>query len=178
MSAFKDDPDTEDFGSDSGEVEVFHRVNRLKMKAGAAPGDAPIKLDPNAIERAETVIETKAKLYPDEIKTVLDNLQTAWQTIQKTEGEQQEKAIEDLYHTANQAKDLAATFGYSLMQHFGLSLREFTEKIQPDQSEHKIIVQAHINVMNVTLKENIKDDGGKKAAELKAIVQQAIEKYG
>ena len=85
--------------------------------------------------------------------------------------------LEKVYHSANHIKDLASTFEYALMQHFGESLRNFAEKIDINKKEHHIIVDAHMNVMWVVYKENIKDHGGPKAEELKKIVAVAIEKY-
>jgi hypothetical protein len=92
--------------------------------------------------------------------------------------ESRKQAMEKIYHTANHLKDLASTFSYELMQHFALSLRDFTESIDVNKKEHHIIVQAHRDVMWVVYHENIKDHGGPKAEELKQIVAKAIEKFG
>ncbi len=166
------------FGAEEGEeVEVFHRVNRLKIKAGGDEKGGLGKIDRNAIERAELVIETKASLYPDEVKSVLESLTESWAQVQSEEEEIAWEAKEQMYHYANQVKDLASTFGYPLMQHFGLSLREFIEKLDIHSIAHKTIVQAHIDVMWVTFHAGLKDHGDEKAEELKQIVAVAIDKY-
>lgn len=162
---------------ETGKVQVFHRINRLKVKAGSTPDGGPVKLDPDKIKRAETVIQTKSELYPDEIKAVLTKLLKSWTLALKTEGEGRDSALEDLYHTSNQVKDLAATFGYTLMQHFGRSLRGFIENLDINNKAHQTIVKAHIDVMFVVLHENIKDEGGEQAKELKNIVAKAIDKH-
>lgn len=161
------------------QVEVFHRVNRLKVKAGAASPDAgPGRLDPKTIKRAQTVVETRQAMYMSEVEKELLALGTAWEEAKKA-GTQDGagKSLEKLYHCANHVKDLAGMYEYELMQHFGLSLREFAQKIDITNKAHHIIVHAHTDVMWVVLRENIKDHGGPKAEELKKIVAMAIEKY-
>lgn len=164
---------------ESAEVEVFHRVNKLKLKAGAASvHDGPGHLDPKAIKKAQTVIEKRQALYMSEVEKELLTLTGAWEASKKAgTKEGAVKPLDKLYHCANHVKDLAATFDYQLMQHFAQSLREFAKKIDITNKAHHIIVHAHTDVMWVVLRENIKDHGGPKAEELKKIVAMAIEKY-
>lgn len=160
-------------------VEIFHRVNRLKLKTGAGLHDGPGFIDTHAIKRAQGVIEKKETLYTKIVEESLERLDEAWKNFKDAEGDESRKqAMEKIYHTANHLKDLASTFSYELMQHFALSLRDFTESIDVDKKEHHIIVQAHRDVMWVVYHENIKDHGGPKAEELKQIVAKAIEKFG
>ncbi|MBI1327425.1 MAG: hypothetical protein GC136_07245 [Alphaproteobacteria bacterium] len=160
-------------------VEMFHRVNRLKMKTGLLPNDDNVfRIEKEKVDSAQVIIESKASLYPNEVKNVLNALDKAWQDSKKAATRDKAKPhLEKLFHKANQIKDLASTFSYVLMQYFGMSLRDFIEKIDIENPKHLIIVQAHIDVMWVVLNENIKDEGGDKAKELKMIVAKAIEKY-
>lgn len=164
---------------ENGQVEVFHRVNRLKLKAGAASlHDGPGHLDPKTVKRAQSVVEKRQALYMSEVEKELLALAGAWEEAKKAgTKEGATKPLEKLYHCANHVKDLASTFGYELMQHFGLSLRGFAKNIDITNKAHHIIVHAHTDVMWVVLRENIKDQGGPKAEELKKIVAVAIEKY-
>jgi len=161
------------------EVEIYNRVNRLKLKAGAGLNDGPGVIDPNRVERAATVVTDMASLYPKEIKNVLAVLDKEWTQLKELEGvEDRSKLKEKLSNTANQIKDLGMTFGYNLMGYFGESLRDYILKADFTQKEHFIIVQAHLDVMAAAYRENIKDDdGGPMAAELKKMVQTAIEMY-
>lgn len=159
------------------EVEIFHRVNKLKLKAGAeSMHDGPGFIDLSSVKRAQNVLETKLEVYPKEIEDVLNNLEKAWKKAIKDK-KHAKKAFEQIYHYANHANDLAATFGFELMQHFGTSLRDFAEKIDVDNPAHHTIVRAHLDVMKVVYEENIKDYGGPKAEELKKMVVKAIEKH-
>lgn len=168
----------EALSGDDGGVEVFHRVNRLKLKAGASSlSSGPGFIDPKAINRAQTVVDNKETAYTMEIGDILDKLDRAWARALAVPPAEAKGDIEEVYHYANHAKDLAAMFGYELMQHFGYSLREFAGRIDMANKAHHVIVRAHLDVMNIVLQENIKGHGGDKAEELKKIVAVAIERY-
>lgn len=163
---------------DDDKVEIFHRANRLKLKTGAGLNDGPGFIDPHAVNRAQSVIQTKESLYPKIVEESLKKLETSWKGFKAAANDSDRNTfMEQIYHTSNHIKDLASTFNYELMQHFALSLRDFSERIDISKKEHHIIVQAHNDVMWVVYHENIKDQGGPKAEELKLIVAKAIEKY-
>lgn len=176
MSKFEESQD----GQSDKEVEVFKRVNRLKLKAGGGLNDGPGQIDKSAVERANSVVQTMASLYPREIKNVLAALDKQWGEIKGLpEGhEKRPKLAEKISNTANQIKDLAGTFGYTLMEYFGESLRDYILATDLTKKQHFTIVQAHIDVMTVAFREGLKDDdGGPVAEELKKMVHAAIEKY-
>ncbi len=159
------------------EVEIYHRVNKLKLKAGAGLHDGDGFIDLHSIKRAQAVIDRKETLYMNEVEDVLKKLRVAWEKMQSDDEETIMHGKEELYHYANHVKDLATTYNYQLMGHFGSSLRQFSEKIDVENKMHFVIVQAHLDVMFIVYKEHIKDEGGDKAVELKSIVAAAIKKY-
>lgn len=165
---------------DEQNVEVYNRVNRLKLKAGAGLNEGPGKLDKDAVDRANSVVMKMSSLYPTEIKNMLAGLTKEWEQLKAMESDskEKEKLVEKMSNTANHIKDLGTTFGYNLMGYFGESLRDFILKTDLSMDEHLTIVQAHIDVMGVAFRENLKDDdGGPLAEELKMMVQAAIKKY-
>ena len=159
------------------EVQVFHRVNKLKKKAGGDSNAGPGYIDKSAINRAQTVIEDKMSVYTQEVAEVIKSIEASWKEAIDSNLRGDKADLEDMYHYSNHIKDLAATFGYNLMKHFGTSLRDFVEDIDLDNKAHHTIVKAHIDVMWVVYNENIKDHGDDMAKELKHIVAKAIEKY-
>lgn len=163
--------------SDGPDVEIFHRVNRLKVKAGLDPEATPGKINPESINRANNIVEENASAYEDEIKTMLSQLREQWNIV-KAKGDDSEESLKTLSNTANQIKDLGTTFGYDLMGYFAESLRDFLLSASLNVDEHYIITQAHIDTMDVVLRDGIKgDDGSSEAEILKNIVAKAIEKY-
>jgi len=165
--------------SDSNKkVEVYNRVNKLKLKAGIPLDSDEIgHIDPAAIKKAQTVIDTKEENYAQEIEKVLVQLDSTWKDLKKADKKQVRKMVNQMYNYANNIMDLANTYKYKLMGDFGQSLRDFCEKIDVENQAHQTIVQAHIDVMWVAYENNIRDEGGKMAEELKSLVAKAIEQY-
>jgi hypothetical protein len=163
---------------DGKEVEVFHRINRLKIKAGGEAHDGALgQIDPAAIEKANSVITQAAEMYPMQIRNVLKLLNKAWdETKDKTAEERKDKA-ERISNLANNVKDLALQFGFEIMGYFGGSLRDYIMRSDLTQPEHVIIVQAHIDVMDVAYREGLKDEESPMAEELKQVIAKAIDKY-
>jgi hypothetical protein len=160
-------------------AEIYHRINKLKLKAGATLSDTrPGFIDPQAIKRAQKTIDAQETQYEGEIEKALSGIEEAWEEIKQAPSKQNAaKSLERMHNFANNIKDLAETYNYALMTHFALSLRDFCEKIDPANKNHLIIVQAHIDVMRVVLHEQVTEGESDKAEELKTIVARAIEKY-
>lgn len=160
-------------------VKIFHRINRLKRKAGAESGDTkPGFIDSAAVANAQNYIAQQESRYPEEVHIILNRLVNTWGELKQEKDEKRALTqLSWLYNYANNIKDMAETYNYKLMDHFGKSLRDFCEYIDVRNKAHHVIVDAHINVMRIAYNENIKDHGNPKAEELKKIVAKAIEKY-
>jgi hypothetical protein len=158
-------------------VEIYNRVNRLKIKAGGTQGGGPGKLDVQAIDRANAVIQKMSDMYPAEIKKSLEDLNAIWATVQAMPAAERKDAAQTMSNTANQIKDLAGMFGFDLMEYFGESLRDYILNIDLSLPEQIIIVQAHIDVMQVAYSQNLKNQEHPLAEELKKTVATAIAKY-
>lgn len=163
----------------SDKIKIQHRLNRLKLKAGVAIDDERLGyIDPKAIEKAQAAIDSQESSYVGEVEEVLVKLDSTWEDLKnEKDAKKIEKATSRLYNFANNVKDMAETFNYKLMGYFGQSLRDFCEKLDVAHEAHRIIVQAHIDVMWVAFKHNIKDEGGQQASELKNMLAQAISKH-
>lgn len=165
-------------GADLAKIRIFHRINRLKRKAGADPNDPrPGFIDTNAIRNAQRVIDNSSVHYKHEVKTVLDELDDSWARIKETGDGPTRKDIGQLYNQAHNIKDIAETYHYGLMAYFSQSLRDFTRKMDAGNKAHRIIVQAHMDVMFIAYKNNIKDQSNPAAEELKRVLAKAIEKH-
>ncbi len=160
------------------DIEIFHRINKLKLKAGLPVFDnVHGVISPESVNKAQEIINEKESEYPIEVADVLKNLQSSWEIYLKAGDEERREALEKIYNYSNNIKDLTCMYKHDLMSHFSLSLRDFCEKIDIEKKEHQIIVQAHIDVMLVTYQEKLRSDQSEKADELKSIVARAIQKY-
>lgn len=165
--------------SEEKKIKIFHRINKLKIKAGAEPGDTRRgAIDVNSVKKAQKVIDDGGAVYKEEVKVVLNDIDIAWEDIKNLDDPKAfQKGIDSLYNHAHNAKDIAETYNYDLMAFFSQSLRDFCRKIDINNKAHHVIVKAHMDVMAVTYKNNLKDQGSAVAEELKSILAKAIKKY-
>jgi len=162
----------------NNDVEIFHRINKLKLKAGLPVYDSVHGIiNPEKINNAQDIIDKKEQDYPVEVQETLQKLQEIWKAYLVAEDDARDDLLEKVYNYSNNIKDLTSMYRHDLMNHFSLSLRNFCEKIDAKKKEHQIIVQAHIDVMLVTFQEKLRSDKSEKAEELKKIVVVAIQKY-
>ncbi|MCB9996240.1 MAG: hypothetical protein H6869_07360 [Rhodospirillales bacterium] len=160
-------------------IKIWHRLNRLKLKAGASlDDDAPGYINPQAVRKAQAEIDDQEENYYREIEAILVRLDSTWDDIQGEQDEKKRKImIRELLNYANNIKDIALTYKYELMGYFGDSLCRFCEKIDPTREAHRAIIQAHLDVIGVTFQTHIKDNIGQQAEELKGLLRKAIEQH-
>jgi hypothetical protein len=165
--------------SSKDKISIIHRINRLKLKAGAElTDDRAGFIDPLALYRSQRVIDEGAEQYDEELEAVLVKLDSSWADLMAAKDEKSVKRIRSqMFNYANNVKDLAETYGYTLMVHFSVSLREFSERVDPQSLPHQVIVQAHLDVMWVTFHQSIKTDESALAQELKDVVAKAISAH-
>lgn len=161
------------------QIQIFHRANRLKAKAtGGDISPLPGYLDAESIQSAQDIIDMGEEDYKAQMEKVMTKMTEAWGNIKSGKmargGTGQACPI---FNYANNIKDLAETYQYDLMKHFGVSLRDFSEKMDTANVAHETIVQAHIDVMWVSVRENLRGEDEAKAIELKKTVAQAIQKH-
>ena len=161
----------------SEQVEMYHRINKLRLKAGLPVRGPAGVITPKSVKKAQTIIDDKEEEYTDEVRDVLSKLSDSWKGFRDAGQESGSEWIEKIYNYSNNIKDLTSMYDHDLMTHFSLSLRDFCEKIDLDKKEHHVIVQAHIDVMWVTYEDQLRSDSSEKAEELKKVVAVAIEKY-
>lgn len=159
------------------DVKIFHRVNRLKIKAGGSLSGGPGRLDLDKIEKADSVVQKMSEVYPVELQKALDDLDEKWKEVLAHPEDARKENVEIISTLANQIKDLAGLFEYEIMEYFAGSFRDFIFDTELTRKEHVIIGQAHVDVMWVVYRENLKDNAGPVAEELKKVVAEAIQKY-
>lgn len=160
-------------------IQYFHRVNRLRAKAGGDPNDPREgALGDGMVEKADGLINDFCKECTTLVTKLLDHLGQKWKAMADMEkSAARDKLAKEIFTLAHEVKDVAGMCGYTLMSDFGESLRDYITETSLDQGAQRIIVQAHIDAMNAALRHDIREDGGPAAEELKALVKRAIEKY-
>lgn len=165
--------------SDDETIEIFQRINRLKAKVGGNPNDTREgALEKGVIKKADELIKDFCKDCDTIVFSVLEKLMGTWKKVAEMKrSSKRDDLAQEMFTLAHEVKDVAGMCGYKLMSEFAESLRDYITETSLDQDTQKIIVQAHIDAMNAALRNNIRDEGGPAAMELKALVKRAIEKY-
>ena len=165
--------------SDDDSVNLYHRINRLKAKAGGDPNDTREgTLEHGMIEKADELIKDFCKECDKLVAAVLEKLGAKWRDMAEMDkSPTRDKLAQEIFTFAHEVKDVAGMCGYTLMSEFAESLRDYITETSLDQDAQKVIVQAHVDAMNAALRNNIRDEGGAAAMELKSLVKVAIEKY-
>lgn len=165
------------------EVVIINKKNRLKEKVVRDTANASVCakgfLDPESIKRAQKVIDDGQESYKEELKENLEELVYCWSTMKnETEADHDIKTVKkDFHRLSNHIADVAGTFGYDLMAYFGKSLRDFNDNLNPQDKNHRIIVQAHVDVMLIAKQNDLKSADSPEAKELINVVSKAIQKY-
>lgn len=161
------------------DVEIFHRANKLKAKVGGNPhSNTEGKISPEAIAKADALIQNFCKDCPAMMSEALYKLSSQWKVMKISQNSEERKDIaQKIFTQAHEVKDVAGTCGYHLMADFGESLRDYIVKTELNVDAHRIIIQAHIDAMAAAFRDNIKESENQAAEDLKKAVRIAIEKF-
>ncbi|MCD8563050.1 MAG: Hpt domain-containing protein [Alphaproteobacteria bacterium] len=161
------------------DVQIYNRINRLRAKAGGDPNDdREGQLEPGMIEKADELIADFCEDCDTVVKAALLELSAKWKEMAEMEkSPARDRMAQEVFTLAHEIKDVAGLCGYTLMSEFGESLRDYIIETKLELEAQRIIVQAHVDAMNAAFRDNIRDEGGPAAQELKALVKIAIDKY-
>lgn len=162
-------------------VEIYKVQNHLKGKLGAmrvAKNDDQGHIEEDKIDEANALIGDMCENCLDDIGTNLKALNSAWREMQDLpEGDKRIEKSEQIFTIAHEIKDIASLCGYTLAAHFAESLRDYIAETALNLKNQRIIIQAHVDALSVVHKNDLKEDGGPAADELKKMVKVAIQKY-
>ncbi len=160
-------------------AELYNRSNALKGKVGLnVQTNAEGQLDPEKVQEADALIKDMCKDCNKNIGEQLASLVRAWASMATLDqGEARTQKAQEVFTFAHDIKDIAALCGYGLAAHFAESLRDYVTEHSFADKNQRIIIQAHIDALVVIQKNNLKDDAGPVAEELKETVKLAISKY-
>lgn len=162
-------------------IEIIKLANTLKKKLGmhsTRGKDHEGYIDPEAIKEADRLIEVLCEDCVSSIGTFLINLNRIWKQMKDMEaGEKRAKLSKELFHQSHEIKDISSMCGYDLIAFFAESLRDYVDQTELSVNAQRIIIQAHIDAINVAHKQGIKENGGPAADELMKLVKVAIQKY-
>lgn len=160
-------------------VEIFKIANRLKEKLGLqAKNTPPGHIDSDAIKEADKLIKALCSECPETIAAHLKTLNGLWDEMRDMPDSQERKESgQEIFTLSHEIKDVGSMCGYTLLAYFAESLRDYIGQTELNMDAQRVIIQAHMDAMTLVHKQDIKDDAGAQAEELKKMVKIAIEKY-
>ncbi len=157
-------------------VRFYRLRNKLKEKAGGGSGEGGGTISADALAAAQEAFDQAAEDYPDWVKPYIDELYEHFRRCVDTP-EQRLQHFAQVRRIAHDLKGQGSTFGYNLMTFFAASLYDFAFQEGEISDNHVELLKAHIDSMNVVIKDRIRGDGGEEGQALQKGLQDAIEKY-
>jgi CheY-like chemotaxis protein len=156
-------------------IWVFDLPNKLKAKLGVK--EEVGEIDPKLLRAAEKHLNEMADDYTDWAKGNLAQLQHNFEQL-ATGPKNPWKFVQNIHNISHEMRGQGETFDYNLITLFCRSLCDFTEvrNIEIDD-KYMELIRAHINGINVVIKQGVKDDGGKIGAELISALDEAKGKF-
>ena len=142
--------------SDRPDVQIIKPLNTLLK---AKTGSGRVTPDLEAIERAEAAIKSIGDDFASWAQGDLDELDKALAAA-RTNPDQQEDYITEIFRRAMELKGQGGSFGYDLLSKVGESLKIFTENRSEANPRDVEIIAAHVDAMRVVMVDDIKGDGG------------------
>jgi hypothetical protein len=160
-------------------VEIYKLANRLKERLGSRYKDQEEGfIAPEAIEEADKLISNLCVNCPKTISGHLDTLGQLWDRMRALPQSDERAALSgEIFTLAHEIKDVGAMCGYDLLSYFAESLRDYIGRTELNIEAQMIIIQTHIDTMQMVHRRGIKKDESTEAEELKRLVRHAIEKY-
>lgn len=160
-------------------VEMYKIANRLKERMGIRfKGVEQGFLDPETIAEADKLIATLCETCPQANTEHLQTLGELWDKMRDMpQSEERTELAQKIFTTAHEIKDLASMCGYELTAYFAESLRDYIARTDLNLKAQVVIIQAHLDALNVVNRQGVKNNAGPEAEQLKKMVKMAIEKY-
>lgn len=168
-------------GEESYKIEMIRIRASLQDKLGAfhiRKNESEGYIEEKKVNDAEDLIKDVCKTCLEDIGKNLEKLSDSWKDMQDLpQGSKREKKAKEIFTFAHEIKDIGSLCGYTLIAHFAESLRDYIAETALNLKNQRIIIQAHVDALTVVHKNNLKEDGGPAAEELKKMVKVAIDKY-
>lgn len=161
-------------------VEIIKLGNHIKRKMGLDPQDQREGfIDPEAIKEADQLIKDMCAECSNSIGLILSSLSEKWAMMKDIghDSSVRQGLSEEIFTLSHEIKDVGAMCGYELIAHFAESLRDYIDETNLNLEAQKVIIQAHVDAMQLAHKNDVKEDNGPLANELRQLVKVAIDKY-
>lgn len=161
-------------------VKMFQLTNRLRAKLGMdfQHDDKIGEIPEEAIAEADKLIDRLCAECPQTMKGLLEGVVAQWEEMKDLpRSEERDEYAQKIFTLAHEIKDISAMCGYELAAYFSESLRDYIAKTELKLNAQRVIIQAHVDALQVVIKQGMDDVNDPAAQELKEMVKVAIGKY-
>lgn len=172
------EPDDKD--KNGPDVEKFELKNRLKEKLDMDHRGKHVEgqIAPDAVEEADRLIADMCANSHENLSEQLALLKEHWDEMKDMpDSGERDGVAQQVFTVAHEIKDIGAMCGYQLAAYFGESLRDFIGQTDLKLEAQRVIIQAHVDVLNIAIKKDIREDDSPAAEELKRMLKLAIDQY-
>jgi len=160
--------------AESDDVQFITPTNRLKMKVGGG-GDGPMKIDPNAIKRAEQALENLACDFDDWLQENLEQLRKAFTELRADGGDTEENR-QIFYGAAHDLKGLGSTLGYPLVTRISGSLTRLVEQTSEPLAPFMPTIISHVNALIAVVGQAVQDASDPVGMQLADELEELVSK--
>lgn len=157
-------------------VKVINCFNRLKHKINPER-KAHVFISQQQLNDAQNVYNDYLKKQDDITENAVHGLHIIWGKIISDTDNNQEHLISMFLKYINRTYEVAELFSNDLMLYFIKSIRKFMRTASLENEKHILIIQAHLDVINLARKQKINNRNDPKAVDLINLLKLAIEKY-
>ena len=154
------------------DAQIIKAPNTLRK---AKVGNGKAKLDPEILQRAESVVEKIKTDYTEWADDDLGALETALANLQSGSGDPAE-TTKDLFRISLDIKGSGGSFGFLMMSEVACSLNDFLEEREVLKALDIDVVASHVSALHAIYAESIRDDGGNTGRALLVGLQKLIQK--
>ena len=157
-----------------GLIRYYRPTNQLKMRAGGTKPEEDALFTLSAMDNASRAVEQSKQAYLDNTRDYLESLSAILHEAEHRADRRNH--FQRINSLARQLGIQGDTFGYPLVTIIGNSLSRFTAGDAHKDDSAMDLVKAHLDSVNVILRNQIAGDGGAVGKELVSQLQAAIRK--
>ena len=152
---------------------IVEPINRIRAKIPNIEKDKPVRFSKQQIKDARLSLFSAEKLKQNEQDTLIFDLFSLWKDLLANPTNDNIHFTE-FHKTINKLGDLSALFSDEVLQDFILSLKQFLTCVNLESRNHRVIIQAHLNVINLAYMHNVKFKHSPTATKLFDMLNLAI----
>ena len=154
------------------EVMIVEPVNRIRAKIPLTR-EASVRFSEKQLKSAALSLVHAEKLKEGEQDSLIFDIFSLWKDL-LANPTNDNGSFPEFHKNINKLKDLSALFSDEVLQDLIASLQKFLAKTDLELQNHRVIIQAHLNVINLTYMHKVKFKNSPTALKLFDMLNLAI----